>query len=137
MARNGERRTKRRKRGGGREWVPSTSLLDPTPLFFSCSLFFAPSPLSERLEQATHTDTAFLLENGKPVVSIQTQAVKLREHFVHFKYSLRVNKQKPLGEYLRSLSQVRGTIIFTPQMNKLVSKGLVSQQLCIETTGNQ
>ena len=71
------------------------------------------------------------------VVSIQTQAVKLHEHFVHFKYSLRVNKRKPLGEYLRSVSQVRGTIIFTPQMNKLVSKGLVSKQLCIETTGNQ
>ena len=71
------------------------------------------------------------------VVSIQTQAVKLREHFVHFKYSLRVKKQKPLGEYLRSLSQVGGTIIFTPQMDKLVSKGLVSKQLCIQTTGNQ
>ena len=27
------------------------------------------------------------------VVSIQTQAVKLHENFVHFKYSLRVNKK--------------------------------------------
>ena len=78
-----------------------------------------------------------LITAAKETISIQTQAVKLREHFVHFKYSLRVNKQKPLGEYLRSLSKARGTIIFTPQMNKLVLKGLVSKQLCIETTGNQ
>ena len=44
------------------------------------------------------------------VVSIQTQTVKLNKNFVHFKYSLRVNKKNILGEYLRSLSQVRGTI---------------------------
>ena len=36
--------------------------------------------------------------------------VKLHKHFVHFKYSLRVNKKNILGEYLRSLSQVQGTI---------------------------
>ena len=46
----------------------------------------------------------------KPVVSIQTQAVKFHKNFVHFKYSLRVNKKNILGEYLRSLSQVPGTI---------------------------
>ena len=44
------------------------------------------------------------------VVSIQTQDVKLHENFVHFKYSLRVNKKNIWGEYLRSLSQVRGTV---------------------------
>ena len=44
------------------------------------------------------------------VVSIQTQAVKLHENFVHFKYSLRVKKKNIWGEYLRSLSQVCGTI---------------------------
>ena len=43
-------------------------------------------------------------------VSIQTQAVKLNKNFVHFKYSLRVNKKNILGEYLCSLSQIRGTI---------------------------
>ena len=46
----------------------------------------------------------------KPVVPIQTQAVKFHKKFVHFKYSLRVNKKNILGEYLRSLSQVPGTI---------------------------
>ena len=46
----------------------------------------------------------------KPVVSIQTPAVKFHKNFVHFKYSLRVNKKNILGEYLRSLSQVPGTI---------------------------
>ena len=46
----------------------------------------------------------------KPVVSIQTQAVKFHKKFVHFKYSLRVNKKNMLGEYLRSVSQVPGTI---------------------------
>ena len=35
---------------------------------------------------------------------------KLYKNFVHFKYSLPVNKKNILGEYLRSLSQVRGTI---------------------------
>ena len=44
------------------------------------------------------------------LVSIQTQAVKLNKNFVHFKYSLQVNKKNILGEYLCSLSQVRGTI---------------------------
>ena len=44
------------------------------------------------------------------LVSIQTQAVKLNKNFVHFKYSLRVNKKNILGEYLCSLSQIRGTI---------------------------
>ena len=48
----------------------------------------------------------------KPVVSIQTPAVKFHKNFVHFKYSLRVNKKNILSEYLRSLSQVRG-IIYT------------------------
>ena len=43
-------------------------------------------------------------------VSIQTQAVKLNKNFVHFKYSLRVNKKNILGEYLCSLSQIRGSI---------------------------
>ena len=43
-------------------------------------------------------------------VSIQTQAVKLNKNFVHFKYSLRVNKKNILGEYLCSLSQIRGPI---------------------------
>ena len=43
-------------------------------------------------------------------VSIQTQAVKLNKNFVHFKYSLQVNKKNIFGEYLCSLSQVRGTI---------------------------
>ena len=43
-------------------------------------------------------------------VSIQTQAVKLNKNFVHFKYSLRVSKKNILGEYLCSLSQIRGTI---------------------------
>ena len=43
-------------------------------------------------------------------VSIQTQAVKLNKNFVHFKYSLRVNKKNISGEYLCSLSQIRGTI---------------------------
>ena len=38
----------------------------------------------------------FLCETGKPVVSIQTQAVKLHKHFVHFKYSLRVNKKNSM-----------------------------------------
>jgi len=47
---------------------------------------------------------------GKPVFSIQTQAVKLHKHFFHFKHSLRLNKKSILGEYLRSLNQVRGTI---------------------------
>ena len=45
-----------------------------------------------------------------PFVSIQTQAVKQNKNFVHFKYILRVNKKNILGEYLHSLSQVRGTI---------------------------
>ena len=40
---------------------------------------------------------------GKP-------AVKLHKHFVHFKNSLRVNKKNVWGEFLRSLSQVPGTI---------------------------
>ena len=31
------------------------------------------------------------------------------KNFGHFKYSLRVNKKNILGEYLRSLSQVRET----------------------------
>ena len=35
----------------------------------------------------------------KPVVSIGTQAVKLHKNFVHFKYSLRVNKKNILSEY--------------------------------------
>ena len=35
---------------------------------------------------------------------------KLHKNFVHFKYSLPVNKKNILGEYLRSLSQVPGTI---------------------------
>ena len=61
--------------------------------------------------------------------------MKLHKNFVHFKYSLQVNKNSILGEYLHSLSQVRGTI-YTSQMNKLVSKRLVSKQLCIEMTGN-
>ena len=69
------------------------------------------------------------------VISIQTQAVKLHKNFVHFKYSLQVNKKSILGEYLHSLSQVCGTI-YTSWMNKLVSKRLVSKQLCIEMTGN-
>ena len=47
----------------------------------------------------------------KPVVSTQTQAVKLDKIFVHFKCSLQMNKKNILGEYLRSLSQVRGTIL--------------------------
>ena len=47
---------------------------------------------------------------SKPFVSIQTQAVKFHKNFVYFKYSLRVNKKNILGEYLRSLSQVPGTI---------------------------
>ena len=46
-----------------------------------------------------------------PVVSIQTPAVKLDKIFVHFKCSLRVNKKNILGEYLRSFSQVHGTIL--------------------------
>ena len=46
----------------------------------------------------------------EPVVSIQTQAVKFHKNFVHFKYSLRKKKKNILGEYLRSLSQVPGTI---------------------------
>ena len=55
------------------------------------------------------------LEKSEPVVSIQgvsiqTQAVKLYKNFVPFKYSLRVNKKNILGEYLRPLNQVRGTI---------------------------
>ena len=33
----------------------------------------------------------------------------MRKNFGHFKYSLRVNKKNILGEYLRSLSQVRET----------------------------
>ena len=53
---------------------------------------------------------SFLCETGKPVVSIQTQAVKLHKHFVHFKCSLRVNKKNILGEYPCSLSQAGGTI---------------------------
>ena len=52
----------------------------------------------------------------KPVVSIQTQAMKLHNYFVHFKCSLRVNKKNILGEYLRSLTYmelfyVQGTIL--------------------------
>ena len=40
------------------------------------------------------------------VVSIGTQAVKLHKNFVHFKYSLSVNKKNILSEnILRSLSQ--------------------------------
>ena len=35
---------------------------------------------------------------------------KLHKNFVHFKYSLPVNKKNILGEYLCSLSEVRGTI---------------------------
>ena len=37
-------------------------------------------------------------------------SVKLHTNFVHFKYSLQVNKKNILVEYPRSLSQVRGTI---------------------------
>ena len=59
----------------------------------------------------------------------------MHKNFVHFKYSLQVNKKSILGEYLHSLSQVRGTI-YTSRMSKLVSKRLVSKQLCIEMTGN-
>ena len=33
----------------------------------------------------------------------------MRKNFGHFKYSLRVIKKNILGEYLRSLSQVRET----------------------------
>ena len=36
--------------------------------------------------------------------------MKLHKNFVHFKYSLRVNKKNILGECLRSLSQVLGTV---------------------------
>ena len=48
-ARNGERRKSERKIGGNA--FPSR-LPTPHPLCFSCSLFIAPSPLSERLEMA-------------------------------------------------------------------------------------
>ena len=50
--------------------------------------------------------------------------MKLHKNFVHFKYSLRVNKKNILGECLRSLSQVLGTV-YTP-----------NEQNCIETTGD-
>ena len=41
-----------REKGRGREEVLSPTLPTPTPIVvFSCSLFFVPSPLSERLEQ--------------------------------------------------------------------------------------
>ena len=58
----------------------------------------------------------------KPVVSIQTQEVKLHKNFVHFKNSLQVNKKHILGKYLRSLSQVRATIYTS------------NESSCIETT---
>ena len=35
----------------------------------------------------------------KPVVSMGTQAVKLHKNFVHFNYSLSVNKKNILNEY--------------------------------------
>ena len=60
---------------------------------------------------------------SKPVVSIQTQAVKLHKNFVHFKYSLGVNKENIFGESFRSLSQVPGTIYTSNEL-----------KLCIETT---
>ena len=45
-----------------------------------------------------------------PVVSVQTQELKLHKNFVHFKHSLRVKEKNILGQYLRSLGLVRGTI---------------------------
>ena len=54
---------------------------------------------------------------------------KLHKNFVHFKYSLPVNKKNILGEHLRSLTKY--VELFTPRMNNLETK-----QLCIETTAN-
>ena len=78
----------------------------------------------------------------KPVVSIQTQAVKFHKNFVHFKYSLRVNKKNILGEYLRSLSQVPGTIYTSNEQtvyrNNFVSKRPVTGtkgSVCLSTFG--
>ena len=47
---------------------------------------------------------------GKPVVSKWTQAVKLNKNFLHFEYSMRVNKKKIGVNILRFLGQVPGTI---------------------------
>ena len=64
----------------------------------------------------SHSGTRMTLHGAssgrwKQVVSIQTQAVKLDKIFVHFKCSLQMNKKNILGEYLRFLSQVGGTIL--------------------------
>ena len=55
---------------------------------------------------------------------ILTQAVKLHNKFVHFKYSLRVNKKNILGEYFRSLCQMNKL----NQINDLYRNNFVSKQ---------
>ena len=71
----------------------------------------------------------------KPVVSIQTQAVKLHNYFVHFKCSLRVNKKNILGEYLRSLTYKELFYIWNKRndlyWNTFVSKRLVTRAIII------
>ena len=70
---------------------------DPGPR--SSSRLVIDPPLPINLTLLRH---CWASSNWKPVVSIQTQAVKVHKNFVHFKYSLRVNKKNILGEYLRN-----------------------------------
>ena len=56
------------------------------------------------------------------VVSVQTQAVKSHKNFVLFKYNFRVNTKHILDKYSSSFKPRTWNCMFTPRLNKLVSK---------------
>ena len=61
------------------------------------------------------------------IVSIRTQAVQFPQNFVDLSTVLRLNKKNILGEYC-SVPYAKYVELFTPRLNKVVTKRLVSKR---------